>query len=147
MAHIIKSLGRSCNGCTRCCEGWLTGEAFGFKFYPGRACKFLGKTGCNIYEQRPYSPCVTFTCYWKDDINIPDWMRPNLSNVIILKNYLEGYEYLRFIQSGGKVKEEVFKYAEQLSKGYYPKNVVVVTTEKLMVYSNDEKFKKLFETK
>lgn len=144
---VIKSIERSCNGCTKCCEGWLTGEAFGFKFYPGKRCAFLGQKGCNIYELRPYDPCVGFTCHWKDNINIPEWLRPDLSNIIMIKGYLEKYEYLKLIQSGSKVKQEVFEWAEKVSKGEFPKNIVIMTNEKNIVYSQDQEFKKLFEAK
>ena len=56
---------RSCGSCTKCCEGWLSGEALGHKFYPGKPCHFIaiGK-GCSVYAKRPQEPCVSYKCGW-----------------------------------------------------------------------------------
>ena len=78
---------RECGECTRCCEGWeLTDVAEHIGFVGvGLPCRFvdLGK-GCTIYEDRP-TVCRHYKCEWlKDDMhNIPDWLKPNESNIII----------------------------------------------------------------
>ena len=74
---------RDCGGCTACCEGWLQGEAHGQKFYRGRPCHFKTENGCGVYESRPHDPCVTFKCLWLENKEIPYWLKPNLSRVII----------------------------------------------------------------
>lgn len=77
---------RSCDGCTKCCEGWLTATIHGKKMSPGVPCHFvqLGK-GCGIYKDRPADPCKGYECAWvKDDGTIfPEWLKPSLANVII----------------------------------------------------------------
>ena len=46
--------GRSCDGCTKCCEGYLAGEIQGKQMGFGKPCFLveIGK-GCNDYENRP----------------------------------------------------------------------------------------------
>lgn len=74
---------RECGTCTACCEGWLRGTVHGHKMYPGKVCHFLGCNGCTDYDNRPQDPCKNFECVWfKNDI-IPEWMKPELSKVII----------------------------------------------------------------
>lgn len=69
-----------CNGCTACCHNelvpivpedgdpsqWITmdgpnGERFLMLKGPDRACWYLGKGGCTIYERRP-TVCRVFDC-------------------------------------------------------------------------------------
>jgi len=76
---------RSCDTCTKCCEGWLSGNAYEHQFYPGVPCAYLGK-GCTIYKNRPENPCKTFVCEWLADESIPYWMRPDLSGVILRRD-------------------------------------------------------------
>jgi hypothetical protein len=75
---------RSCEGCTKCCEGWLTATIDGKEMYPGRPCHFvkLGK-GCGIYKDRPAEPCKSYQCAWLTDLEIPEWMKPSEINAII----------------------------------------------------------------
>lgn len=76
---------RECNGCTACCEGWLSGEAHGHYFQPGRPCHFKCEGGCSIYEKRPENPCKTFICEWLVNPELPEWMKPSVSKVITMK--------------------------------------------------------------
>ena len=56
---------RECGTCTKCCEGWLTGEALGHNFYPGKPCHFLAvNKGCTVYAKRPKDPCSSYKCAW-----------------------------------------------------------------------------------
>ena len=109
-------MNKSCGTCTKCCEGWLEGEAFGHKFYPGKPCGFvtIGK-GCNSYALRPKEPCVNYKCAWLSNNEIPDWLKPNLSNVIINYNTIDGIAYIKLVEAGqtlpSKVLSWMLKYA------------------------------------
>ena len=102
---------RSCDGCTKCCEGYLTGEIHGHKMYPGRPCHFKCKTGCEIYEQRPERPCKSYVCEWLVDPNIPGWFKPNEINAIVTKRKLtNGMEFWDVAEAGEKLKVEVLNW-------------------------------------
>lgn len=74
---------RECDGCTACCQGWLSAEALGKRFFPGQPCHWMGCDGCTVYEDRP-KVCSDFTCAWKDNHFLPEWFKPKESNVICL---------------------------------------------------------------
>ena len=76
--------GRSCDGCTKCCEGYLTGEIQGKQMGLGQPCFLvqIGK-GCNDYENRPEFPCKAFQCEWLINESIPENLKPSFSNLII----------------------------------------------------------------
>ena len=81
---------KQCGTCTKCCEGWLHGEVNNHQFYPGVPCDYLG-SNCTIYKNRPEHPCRTFVCEWLVDDTIPEYMRPDRSGAIIIKqkDYVE----------------------------------------------------------
>lgn len=62
--------------------------------FPGRPCHFF-RNGCTIYEHRPDS-CKDYFCGWiMDDKNdFPEWLRPDLSGVIVDWRQWEGGSYL-----------------------------------------------------
>ena len=101
---------RDCDGCTKCCEGWLTGEAKGIPFYPGVKCHFMSQKGCSIYKDRPHEPCVTYNCQWKKDPNIPEWMKPDVVNAIISPRNVKGVNYFEIIEAGSKLQPEVLNW-------------------------------------
>ena len=107
---------RDCEGCTKCCEGWLWSEAYGHKFWPGRPCHFMCEKGCSIYENRPVDPCKNFKCEWLTNSDIPEWMKPSVSNVIICKRIennnelLEFTEVLEFIEAGSRLDPRVLSW-------------------------------------
>ena len=72
---------RECDGCTACCEGWLTAEALGKTFFPGQPCHWKGCGTCTVYEKRP-KVCSDFQCAWKANHFLPEWFKPTISNVI-----------------------------------------------------------------
>ena len=76
---------RSCGTCTKCCEGWLHGEVNGQQFYPGVPCVYLAGN-CTIYKNRPENPCKAFVCEWLADTSIPEWMKPDRSQVILIRH-------------------------------------------------------------
>ena len=101
---------KNCDGCTRCCEGWLSGIAHGEKFYRGKPCHFveIGK-GCTIYENRPIDPCITYKCEWLTNDTIPMWMKLSNSNVIITKKTGKT-EHYQVIEAGVKIDSAVLNW-------------------------------------
>lgn len=110
----IKPQQRTCGECTKCCEGWLFGEAHGKNFYKGRKCHFL-EDSCTIYDQRPINPCKSYSCMWLIDLEIPSWLKPSLSNIIISKRKIENIEYLEVIETGIKIDSSVLNWLVQYS--------------------------------
>lgn len=106
----IKEQKRSCNGCTACCDGWLQGSALGHSFWPGRPCHFITSSGCSVYESRPDTPCKSFHCEWLKNNNIPEWLKPNKSNVIIVAREIDGVNFLSVSEAGGKMPVEVLSW-------------------------------------
>ena len=52
---------------------------------PGNPCSNCKDGGCEIYENRPIDPCISFKCAWLKYENIlPDDMRPDLSGAIVM---------------------------------------------------------------
>jgi hypothetical protein len=102
---------RTCDGCTKCCEGWLTGEAHGHQFYRGRPCFFLNKT-CTIYEDRP-PVCRNFKCRWLDEDIFPEWMKPDLVDVIINKEVFNNIEYYVLVEAGKLLDVRVLSWMIQ----------------------------------
>jgi len=102
---------RDCNGCTKCCDGWLTGTAYGVKFHVGQKCLWSTKKGCSIYELRPYNPCVTFKCFWKTHSMVPEEYKPNLINTILVERYFLDYKYLDICFAGNMVSTDVLNWA------------------------------------
>lgn len=102
---------RKCGSCTKCCEGYLSGEALGYKFYKGRPCHFIaiGK-GCTVYAKRPKDPCVSYKCLWLTDKSIPEWIKPELSNVIIDKREIEGHTYIKLFEAGSVISSKVLNW-------------------------------------
>lgn len=84
---------RECGECTRCCEGWLYGEAYGHQFDRGHKCHFL-LDKCSIYEHRPEDPCKIYSCEWLRDNYLPIWFRPDKVNMIVTKRQHEGMDFL-----------------------------------------------------
>lgn len=101
---------RDCNGCVACCEGWLTGESHGHYFQPGRPCFFKCESGCSIYEERPQDPCKNFNCEWLCNMEIPEWMKPNLSKVIITRFPWKNGFYLTITEAGQKIDSVVLNW-------------------------------------
>jgi len=115
--------GRSCEGCTKCCEGHLradiklqnnAGEAFmGIKDDETLSpCAFvqLGK-GCGAYENRPVNPCQIFKCDWLTNPDMPESFKPSRSNAIFTTRTVNGVEYMKLIEAGRKLDSEVLSWA------------------------------------
>jgi hypothetical protein len=101
---------RNCGTCTRCCEGWLDGEAHGYKFFPGRPCHFLNPTSlCTIYEQRP-NLCQQYNCEWLLRDYFPEWMKPEHSNVIVSLRDSNGFIYYYVRECGKMIDSRVLSW-------------------------------------
>jgi hypothetical protein len=88
------------------------GEAYGKKFYPGKKCAFISASGCSIYDMRPHNPCKTFLCAYKDQHSLPEWTRPDRSNVIFVQRIFEGIAYLHGSDTGRQPIPELFDWAK-----------------------------------
>ncbi|MBO6658789.1 MAG: hypothetical protein JJ934_17990 [Pseudomonadales bacterium] len=112
---------RSCGDCTACCDGWLKAEINGKKIHPGIGCEHADR-GCGIYETRPVSPCRNFKCQWLLDPNMPEWMKPSRSKVILKGKQIwerPSADVPAIVASSvgpkipGKTKNWLLSYAEQ----------------------------------
>lgn len=99
---------RECNGCTECCK-WLVAEAHGYYFQPGRPCHFKGESGCTIYKDRP-EVCKSYKCEWLVNSEIPEWMKPTLSKVLITKRKWSGGDYIEVLECGEKIDSVVLNW-------------------------------------
>lgn len=112
---------RSCDGCTRCCEGWLTATIHGEDMYPGKPCQYVEEgVGCSIYNDRPKDPCKEFLCEWRVNDQIPLQFKPSISNSIILDKKIRNIPYYNIVQTGTEADPEflswLFMYCMTLSK-------------------------------
>lgn len=135
----VDTLGRPCAGCTKCCEGWLYAKIYDFEISPTEgSCKFLSKHGCGIYPVRE-PLCKNFQCEWKENSNIPEYMKPDKSNVIILTKKLGEFIYRRLVTAGTPIKDYVYTWAEEeATKGRH--SVVYSNLGELLVISKDQNF-------
>lgn len=102
---------RECGTCTKCCEGYLVGEALGHNFYQGKPCHFLsiGK-GCTVYAKRPQDPCVVFKCSWLSNADIPEWMKPSDIDTILSEREFKGVKYLQAVEAGSVLDSKVLTW-------------------------------------
>lgn len=104
---------RECGSCTKCCEGYLTGSAYNRPFYPGNPCHFvsIGKK-CGIYATRPKDPCISYSCQWLVNEDIPEWFKPDAINAIITKRKFDdaNIEYLDLIEAGENLDANVLSW-------------------------------------
>jgi hypothetical protein len=101
---------RSCDGCTKCCQGHLHGTAHGHSFQSGKPCFFVGDKGCSIYADRPQNPCVDFKCEWLAQDYLPMWFRPDLSKVIVVKRQHDDGEWFEVCEAGQKMDSAVLSW-------------------------------------
>jgi len=83
---ILYSMGRTCDKCTACCDGRLRLDDINGVSPQHNACPFMGNGICNIYENRPETPCRTYSCLWKRDSSgsiLEDWMSPARTNILV----------------------------------------------------------------
>jgi hypothetical protein len=102
---------RQCGTCTKCCEGYLSGEALGHTFFAGKPCHFvaIGK-GCSVYVKRPANPCVSYKCGWLTNEDIPEWMKPSDIDAIIDMREIGGISYLSLKETGCRLDSRVLSW-------------------------------------
>ena len=102
---------RSCEGCTKCCVGWLTANIHGEEMYPGKPCHFveIGK-GCTIYKDRPRDPCKKFVCMWKAVDEVPLEFKPSEVDVILTRAEINGSPYLNAVEAGSTMNPLVLSW-------------------------------------
>jgi len=101
---------RECEGCKECCMGWLTANIAGYSMSPGMPCHFIGATGCTIYQNRPEDPCKNYYCEWLVNEELPSWLKPSMSKVIVTKlNWSKG-EYIKVKECGEKIDSSVLNW-------------------------------------
>lgn len=115
MSKVSLNLGvknnRSCEGCTRCCEGWLTANIKGVEMSPGNPCQFVEVgVGCTIYDKRPKEPCKTFSCMWKADMSMPEEFKPSVANVLVSQQSVDGIAYLAATETGVRLDSEFLSW-------------------------------------
>jgi hypothetical protein len=103
---------KSCGDCTKCCDGWLSGKVQGHSFgnIGGTRipCNFvLQGSGCGIYEQRPKNPCRNFQCAWLKIPEVPEHLKPNLSNVIVTQR---GFGIYELTKAGETINNEAIAW-------------------------------------
>lgn len=106
------SINRECGDCTKCCEGYLTGIVHGRPMYKGHPCFYLEKS-CTIYKDRPVNPCHDYSCYWLESDEIPMWMKPSLSGVIISEKVHStnpSLSYFDITEAGKKIDSTILNW-------------------------------------
>jgi uncharacterized cysteine cluster protein YcgN (CxxCxxCC family) len=104
---------RECGGCTKCCEGWLSGSINGHSLFKGRPCFYLN-TKCTIYEDRPKHPCRDFECVWLNQTEVfPEWMRPDLVNAIITRLKFHDIFYYEITEAGSTLDSKTLSWLVQ----------------------------------
>jgi len=101
---------RKCGSCTKCCEGWLSATIYGRKMYTGNPCHFKSNNGCSIYKDRPKEPCKDFKCEWLINEEVPEWLKPEYCNVILINENKDGFNFIRATEAGGKMPVEVLNW-------------------------------------
>ena len=142
----IKRIGRECDGCNMCCI-WTTGSAYGYEFGSGKPCHFLRQGCCTIYPNHPVDPCKTFECQWKSNKNLPEWLKPDKSHVIILKRFIEIFDYMMIVPAGKPINEEVLTWADTYSKEHIRNHIVAYVEPKYLIYSQHKSFIELADKK
>jgi len=105
---------RECGECTECCKGELHANIYGRLMDKGKPCHFLGTSGCTIYSKRP-SLCSSYQCEWlrDDGTNIPEWIRPDLSKVMISERTWgekEEHKYWQINECGQKIDSNILNW-------------------------------------
>lgn len=106
---------RECGTCTKCCEGWLTGEINFRSMYPGKPCYLveIGK-GCKDYDNRPLFPCKLFTCAWILDEEIPEEYKPEISGVIVKYIVRDGQKNIALVEAPNYASDEMIDFFKSL---------------------------------
>lgn len=110
-------MNRACDECNACCT-WLTCSVNNVEFPSGESCYYLNEQ-CSIYKNRP-DVCRNFECAWYQNF-FPEWMRPDQCGVLIYFQPWSQGQYLRVLETNGKMSMNVFKEIQYfLGTYHYP---------------------------
>ena len=134
---------RSCGSCTKCCEGYLSLAINDMILQDiSKKCIFLEHKSCKIYETRPQT-CQRFFCLFIKDSTIPEWLRPELSGILLRKLKTEEEPYLNVISFEDKITKEVADWLfENYTKDIYP-HIFMILNQNIFIFSKQEATKKL----
>ena len=109
---------RTCGSCTKCCEGWITGEVHGRPMRPLAPCIHCTNTGCAIYESRPYDPCRSFNCAWvRPNSPLPDDFRPDKCGaIVVIGRAWKGKPVIYAMAAAEKIPEATLNRLKQVSR-------------------------------
>lgn len=133
---------RSCQPCTACCDGWLAISINNYDVRPGRPCLYSTGAGCSDYKNRPVDPCRTFQCGWRmEGSPLPEWMKPNLSKVIVVLDKLtNGQPVIMAAPVGVSIPARSLDWLKQFADQH---NAPLVYTEQILQdgrYSTEQGF-------
>lgn len=115
LLEILNS--KSCKGCTKCCEGYLSANIRGYEMDKGKPCPFVTKdVGCNEYDKRPENPCVTFECEWRRNPYFDEWLSPVNAQAVFTRQSIQGIPYLRLTEAGAPLNSKVLTWAIQYAQ-------------------------------
>lgn len=137
---VASTVDRPCNGCTKCCDGWLTSNIYSYQMNENKPCKFSMKgSGCAIYPIRPYNPCKTFKCHWKTNFNIPEKFKPDKSNVIMIYRKYNELEFLDVVRAGPNPSQECLEFTAKLYEKKKVKSVRYLLNGREVKYLSEDK--------
>lgn len=131
---------RNCDGCTKCCDGHLTANIYGYEMYPGKPCHFVGKNGCSIYAMRPYNPCKGFKCVWKQTSAVPLEFKPDLIDMIMIEKSLDGIPYVLIVPAKNEITLEILDWAVSAVNDGSIDNIVYQKDSNVRVISSNPDF-------
>ncbi len=116
---MAKKSPRECGDCSACCQGWLRLRVGDATITPGHPCPRIRNSRCSAYDERP-ATCADFNCAWLiNDLDYPDWMRPNNANVILKYiDLVSSVSAICAIPTGTRVSPRALNFLRQLSNRY-----------------------------
>ena len=135
---------RECGTCTKCCEGWLTGNVRGHKMFPGKPCFFVEQgVGCKDYENRPKDPCINFSCAWKEILEMPEEFKPEISGVIVQLLNIDNTKFIVINNSPNEPSLEMLSWIMVYVKSKHQNLLWSINNKNYWI--GDEDFCKLME--
>lgn len=131
---------RSCDGCTKCCDGHLTANIYGYEMGPKKPCHFVSKNGCSIYAMRPYNPCKGFKCVWKKNFKVPLEFKPDLIDMIMLEKALDDIPYVLLVPATSEITLEILDWAVSAVDNGSIENIVYQHKDQIRVISRNPDF-------
>ena len=134
--------GRSCDGCTKCCEGYLEGEVRGQEVSLNKPCFFAEiNKGCKDYENRPDNPCIKFQCEWLVNPDVPIYFKPSFSNAIIENKNINNIDYIQITEAGSQLDSKILSWA--INYSFEKEKNIVWSIDDEIYTIGDEKFEEL----